>query len=109
MKLKKVCKEWLLLCIVLSFAVVTCVSIWYVRNYYRLENRVRVVSEDGSFDLGDMAFENEFAYLQGNTEYIPNILTPEAFGDHEDEIQYGNTHLLQAVFVYLYQMTEHTR
>lgn len=90
MKLKIVCKEWLLLCIVLSFAVVTSVSIWYVRNYYRLENRVRVVSEDGSFDLGDIAFEKEFVYLQGKTEYIPNILTPEAFADHEDEIQYGN-------------------
>lgn len=90
MKLKKVYKEWLLLFIVLSFAVLASVSIWYGRNYYRLENRVRVVSEDGVFDLSDMTFENEFAYLQGNTEYIPNILTPDAFADREDEAQYGN-------------------
>lgn len=90
MKLKKVCKEWLLLFIVLSFAVLASVSIWYVRNYYRLENRVQVVSEDGNFDLMNMDFENEFAYLQGNTEYIPNILTPEAFAEREDEAQYGN-------------------
>lgn len=90
MQMKKVNKEWLVLLIVLPLAVFACVSLWYARNYYRVDNMTRVKSDNGLFDLTDIDFDNSFVYLQGDVSYIPGILSPEEFVSREDEAQNGN-------------------
>lgn len=90
MKLKKINKEQLILFIVLSLAALACLSLWYMRNYYRADNLVRVESKNGVFDLTGIDFDNNFVRLQGDAAYLPAILTPEEFAAREDEVQTGN-------------------
>lgn len=90
MKIKNSYKEIGILLVTLLMMLVVCLSIWYVRNYYRVEQMTRIKSDAGTFDLTEVDFEQEFARLEGVVSYIPEILTPEDFALRQDEAQSGN-------------------
>lgn len=90
MKTVKSSKEARLLYISLPLIFFVCISLWYVRNYYRISDMTRVTSDKGVFNLLDIDMNEEFVRLEGNVSYIPGILTPDEFVTHENEIQNGN-------------------
>lgn len=73
--------------IVLPLIVLACLSLWYLRNFYRVEfaQMTRVEPVNNVYDLTGIDFSTGFARLEGNPEYIPGILTPEEFAQREDE------------------------
>lgn len=83
-------KEHRVLLVVLLMIALFCVSLWYVRNYYRVNDMIRVKSEKGFFDLTDIDFSKSFVRLEGDVSYLPGILSPEEFMDRESEAQAGN-------------------
>ncbi len=83
-------REGRILLIVLPLMVVMCLSLWYVRNVYRVDHMTRIELQNGSCDLTGFNFDDGFARLEGEVEYIPGILTPEEFAAREDEVQNGN-------------------
>lgn len=83
-------KERRVLFAVLPLIVLACVSLWYMRNYSRVDDMTRVKSENGVFDLTGIDFDSGFLRLEGDVSYIPGILTPEEFAAREDEAQTGN-------------------
>ena len=90
MKQNKINREHLMLLIVLPLIVLLCLSLWYMRNDYRVADMTRVESGNGVYDLTDMDFDAGFAYLKGDVSYLPGILTPEEFVAREGEAQKGN-------------------
>lgn len=68
-----------LLYVVLPLMVLLCLSLWYLRNFYRVSDLIRVEPQNGIYDLTDIDFSTSFVRLQGDLEYIPGILTPEEF------------------------------
>lgn len=83
-------KERRVLFVVLPLIVLACVSLWYMRNYSRVDDMTRVKSENEVFDLTGIDFDSGFLRLEGDVSYIPGILTPEEFAAREDEAQTGN-------------------
>lgn len=81
--------RWALL-VVLFVELLLCLSLWYVRHYYRVADLVRVSSEDGEFDLTGMDLDKGPVRLTGKVSYIPGILTPAEFATREGEAQAGN-------------------
>lgn len=90
MKTKKLSKEQNMLFIILPLAVFFCLSLWYARNYSRVDDMTRIQSKNGVFNLTELDFSNSFVRLQGDVSYIPGILTPEEFKLRENEIKIGN-------------------
>lgn len=91
MERKHVDKGVRVLFIVLPLIVLASLSLWYLRNFYRVEfaqmTRVNPVNND--YDLTEIDFSNGFARLQGDLEYIPGLLTPEEYAAREDEAVLG--------------------
>lgn len=83
-------KEWIMAMIVLFFVALLCLSLWYLRNVYRVKDMTRVEMENGVFDLMDIDFDRELVRLEGKVEYIPGILSPEEFRARAGEAQTGN-------------------
>ncbi len=83
-------KERLVLVIVLPLVALICLSLWYMRHYYRVEDLIRVQSENGVFDLTGIDLDSNIVRLEGDASYIPGILTPEEFSVRESEAQTGN-------------------
>lgn len=75
---------------VLPLIVLTCIMLWYVRNYYRVENMIRVKSDNGVFDLSGIDLDECFVRLEGDVLYLPGILTSSEFAARQDEAQSGN-------------------
>lgn len=77
--------------IVLPLIILTSLSLWYLRNFYRVEfaTMTRVEPVNNVYDLTGIDFSTGFARLQGDLEYIPGILTPEEFARREDEAALG--------------------
>lgn len=77
--------------IVLPLIILASLSLWYLRNFYRVEfaQMTRVEPVHNVYDLTDIDFSTGFARLQGDLEYIPGILTPEEFARREDEAALG--------------------
>lgn len=88
--MKKVNKERRILLLVLPLIVLACVSLWYARNYSRVDGMTRVQSKNGVFDLNGIDLDSGFLRLEGDVSYIPGILTTEEFASREDEAQTGN-------------------
>lgn len=83
-------RERIALLIVLPLVAFFCLMLWYVRNYYRVDNLIRVQLENGNCDLNEINFDTGFVHLSGEVEYIPGILTPEEFVQRQSEAQSGN-------------------
>lgn len=83
-------KERRVLFVVLPLIVLACVSLWYMRNYSRVDDMTRVKSESGVFDLTGTDLDTGLMRLEGDVSYIPGILTPEEFAAREDEAITGN-------------------
>lgn len=90
MKTKKSYKEVQILLVILSLILMVCLSLWYVRNYYRVEEMTRIKSDAGTFDLSEVDFDQGFTRLEGVVSYLPGILTPEEFASRKDEAVLGN-------------------
>lgn len=76
--------------IVLPLVVLACVSLWYLRHYYRVDDLVRMKSDRGVFDLTGIDFDDGIAYLQGDVPYLAGILTPGEYAEREGEAESGN-------------------
>lgn len=76
--------------IVLPLIVLLCLSLWYMRHYYRVSDLSNIDSRSGVFDLTGVDLSTGIVYLQGEVEYIPGILTPEEFSAREKEAEIGN-------------------
>lgn len=83
-------KERRILFAVLPAIVLLCLSLWYVRHYYRVDDMTRVQSVNGVFDLTGIDLDTGILRLEGDVSFIPGILTPEQFAAREDEAQIGN-------------------
>lgn len=83
-------KERRVLFVVLPLIVLACVSLWYMRNYSRVDDMTRVKAEQGVFDLTGTDLDTGLIRLEGDVSYIPGILTPEEFTAREGEAQTGN-------------------
>lgn len=83
-------KERRVLFVVLPLIVLACISLWYMRNYSRVDDMTRVQSENGVFDLTGTDLDTGLMRLEGDVSYIPGILTPEEFAAREGEAQTGN-------------------
>ena len=79
-----------ILLIVLPLIVLACLSLWYVRHYYRIADMTRVKSRNGVFDLTETDFDTGFVRLEGEVAYIPGILTPAEFAARENEARGGS-------------------
>lgn len=88
-KIKEKRNRWGLL-IVLSLIVIACLSLWYMRNYHRVDHMVRIKSDNSVFDVTDVDFSKNFVRLEGKVSYIQGILTPDEFAQREGEVQEGN-------------------
>lgn len=79
-----------LLLVVLPLIALICLSIWYVRNYYHVDDMIKVASKTELYDLHDQDFDSSFYCLEGEVSYLPGIFTPEEFATKEAELQTGN-------------------
>lgn len=83
--------HWLL-GIVLCLIALLCFLLWYFRVHYLYDalDYQRLDSNGGVWDLIGYDFENSFARLNGEVEYIPDaLLTPEEFDERSGEAQIG--------------------
>lgn len=87
---KKKAGEWLPVLLALTLAALACLSIWYMRHYYRVEDMTRVKSVKGVYDLTGINLDRGFVRLEGEVAYIPGILTPSEFSVRGGEAQVGN-------------------
>lgn len=73
--------------VVLPLIVLASLSLWYIRNIYRVkaQEMIRVESTESVYDLRDIDFATGFARLQGEVKYIPGVLTPKEYVAREDE------------------------
>lgn len=83
-------RERIALLVALPVVAFFCLMLWYVRNYYRVDNLIQVQLENGNCDLSEIDFDTGFVHLSGEVEYIPGILTPEEFVQRQSEAQSGN-------------------
>lgn len=90
MKLRKINKDSLVLFIVLPLIILACFSLWFMRNYSRVDGMTRVKSDNGIFDLTDTDFSTGIIRMEGEVSYLPGILTPEEFQAQEKEAKTGN-------------------
>lgn len=76
-----------ILFIILPLIVLASLSLWYLRNFYRVEfvQMTGVEPENGIYDLTGMDFSDGFVRLQGELTYIPGVVTPEEYAAREDE------------------------
>lgn len=91
METKSVNKGRWALFIVLPLIVVASLSLWYLRNFYRVEfaQMTRVEPVNNVYDLTGIDFSTGFARLQGDLKFIPGILTPEEYAARADEAVFG--------------------
>lgn len=87
METKSINKGKRVLFVVLPLIVLASLSLWYIRNIYRVKVRemIRVESTDSVYDLRDIDFATGFARLQGEVKYIPGVLTPKEYAAREEE------------------------
>lgn len=73
--------------VVLPLIVLACLSLWYLRNFYRTEfaQMVRVEPENGMYDLTGFDFSDGFVLLQGELAYLPGVVTPKEYAARESE------------------------
>ena len=74
--------------------VLLCFVLWYLRSSYLQSPDHKVIrySSGGEWDLTDIDFDSKFANIRGEVAYIPGVLlTPQAFAESADKIQYGAT------------------
>lgn len=88
-RVKEKKNKWGLL-IVLTLIIIACMSLWYARQYYRINDMISIKSDGGVFDLTHVDFSDSFVRLEGKVSYIPGIMTPEEFVQREGEAQEGN-------------------
>lgn len=89
-KNKKIDKETKKLVVVLSVIAFLCLSLWYIRNFYRVSDMTRVQSKEGIYELTSYDLDDELLHLEGNVLYLPGILTPEEFQKQEESAVSGN-------------------
>lgn len=83
-------KERRILLVVLPLVALACLSLWYVRNYYRVDDMTRVQSVNGVFDLTGINLDTGILRLEGGVSFIPGILTSEEFAERESDARTGN-------------------
>lgn len=90
MKIETKNREGRILLIVLPLIVLMCLSLWYVRNFYRVNDLTRAELKDSVCDLRDFDFDTSVVRIEGRVEYIPGILTPEEFEKRAAEAEGGS-------------------
>ncbi len=86
-------KERNILFVIMIAILVLCFFIWHIRTTYR-ETEAGVIianSDNGVWDLSNINFDNHIVHLNGNVEYISNVLlTPEEFEAQPYNVQIGS-------------------